>query len=84
LRLRQASEQYVTSAQFLAQRRRQLIARPQAAQGLLGRAALLPRKPAWCNAIVEAREPAGGAPMTAMRRGFWIDMPSMILIYEFI
>jgi hypothetical protein len=41
---RQASEQYFTSAQFFAQRRRQLIARPQTAQGLLGNAALLPRK----------------------------------------
>jgi hypothetical protein len=43
---RQASEQYFTSAQFFAQRRRQLIARPQPTQGLLGNAALLPRKPA--------------------------------------
>jgi hypothetical protein len=42
---RQASEQYFTSAQLLAQRRRQLIGRPQATQGLLGNAALLPRKP---------------------------------------
>jgi hypothetical protein len=41
---RQASEQYFTSAQFLAQRRRQLMGRPQASQGLLGKAALLPRK----------------------------------------
>ena len=41
---RQASEQYFTSAQFLAQRCRQLMANPQAAQGLLGSAALLPRK----------------------------------------
>jgi len=40
---RQASEQYFTSAQFFAQRRRQLIGRPQAAHGLLGSAALLPR-----------------------------------------
>jgi hypothetical protein len=36
----------LTSVQFFAQRRRQLIARPQATQGLLGKAALLPRKPA--------------------------------------
>jgi hypothetical protein len=41
---RQASEQYFTSAQFLAQRRRQLMGRPQPSQGLLGKAALLPRK----------------------------------------
>jgi hypothetical protein len=40
---RQASEQYFTSAQVRAQRRRQLIGRPQATQGLLGKADLLPR-----------------------------------------
>jgi hypothetical protein len=34
----------LTSAQFLAQLRRQLMGRPQATQGLLGSAALLPRK----------------------------------------
>jgi hypothetical protein len=34
----------LTSAQFLAQRLRQLIKRPQATQGLLGSAALLPLK----------------------------------------
>jgi hypothetical protein len=32
----------LTSSQFFAQRLRQLIARPQAAQGLLGNEALLP------------------------------------------
>jgi hypothetical protein len=42
---RQASLQYFTSAQVRAQWRRQLIARPQATQGLLGSEALLPRKP---------------------------------------
>jgi hypothetical protein len=41
---RQASEQYFTSLQVRAQRRRQLIGRPQAAHGLLGSADLLPRK----------------------------------------
>jgi hypothetical protein len=41
---RQASEQYFTSAQFFAQLRRQLMGRPQTSQGLLGKAALLPRK----------------------------------------
>ena len=41
---RQRSEQYRTVAQFLAQRRRQLMVSPQRAQGLLGSAALLPRK----------------------------------------
>ena len=41
---RQASEQYFTSAQFLAQLLRQVMSRPQATQGLLGSAALLPLK----------------------------------------
>jgi hypothetical protein len=41
----QASEQYLTSFQFLAQALRQLIARPQCSQGLVGSAALLPLKP---------------------------------------
>ena len=40
---RQASEQYFTSSQVRAQRRRHVMARPQASQGLLGSAALLPR-----------------------------------------
>jgi hypothetical protein len=43
---RQASEQYLTSAQFFAQHRRQVIASPQTAHGLLGRWALLPRNAA--------------------------------------
>jgi len=37
---RQASEQYRTSSQFFAQARRQLIGRPQWAQGFAGSAAL--------------------------------------------
>ena len=41
---RQASEQCRTSAQFFAQRRRQVMGRPQVAQGLDGRPALLPAK----------------------------------------
>jgi len=41
---RQASEQYFTSAQFFAHRRRQVMVRPQLTQGLLGSAALLPLK----------------------------------------
>ena len=41
---RHASEQYFTSAQFLAQLLRQVMSRPQATQGLLGSAALLPLK----------------------------------------
>jgi len=41
---RQASEQYFTSSHVLAQRRRQVIGRPQATHGLLGSDALLPRK----------------------------------------
>jgi len=39
---RQASEQYFTSSQFLAQDFRQVMGRPQALQGLLGRKLLLP------------------------------------------
>lgn len=42
---RQASEQYFTASQFLAQLFRQVISRPQATQVLLGKAALLPLKP---------------------------------------
>lgn len=41
---RQVSEQNFTSSQHRAQRRRQLMGRPQATQGLWGRADLLPRK----------------------------------------
>ena len=44
---RQASEQYFTSSQFFAQLLRQVISRPQARQGLLGKAALLPLNPVW-------------------------------------
>ena len=40
---RQAPEQYLTASQVRAQRRRQVIGRPQAMQGLLGSEALLPR-----------------------------------------
>ena len=36
-------EQYFTAAQFFAHLRRQLIGKPHATQGLLGKAALLPR-----------------------------------------
>lgn len=43
--LRQASEQYLTSAQFFSQLFRQVISRPQATHGLLGSAALLPLNP---------------------------------------
>jgi hypothetical protein len=42
---RQASEQYLTSSQFLAQALRQHMGRPQRAQALVGSAALLPWKP---------------------------------------
>ena len=48
---RQASEQYFTSAQFLAQLLRQVISRPQVTQILLGNAALLPLKPVWLMSI---------------------------------
>ena len=40
--LRQMSEQYFTSSQFFAHRFRQVIGRPQAAQGFEGRQRLLP------------------------------------------
>jgi hypothetical protein len=42
--VRQASEQYLTSSQFFAQRLRQTISRPHAKQILRGSAALLPLK----------------------------------------
>ena len=42
---RQASEQYLTSAQFLAQLLRQVISRPQVTQILLGNDDLLPLNP---------------------------------------
>ncbi len=41
---RQASEQNLTSSQLRAQRLRQVMARPQATQGLMGNACLLPLK----------------------------------------
>ena len=40
---RQALEQYSTCSQFLAQALRQVISRPHALQGLLGRLCLFPR-----------------------------------------
>jgi hypothetical protein len=40
--LRQASEQYSTCSQFLAQALRHVMSRPQVLQGLLGRLCLLP------------------------------------------
>ena len=42
---RHASEQYLTSSQFLAQLLRHVISRPQTMQILLGSDALLPLKP---------------------------------------
>jgi hypothetical protein len=42
--LRQASEQYNTCSQFLAQALRQVMSRPHALQGLLGKLCLLPLK----------------------------------------
>ena len=41
---RQASEQYSTDSQFLAQALRQVMVRPHTAQSLLGRDCLLPLK----------------------------------------
>jgi hypothetical protein len=48
--LRQASEQYLTSLQFLAQLLRHVITRPHTLQSLLGRADLLPLKLLVCVA----------------------------------
>jgi hypothetical protein len=45
LALRQASEQYFTSLQFLAQLLRQTMSRPQTKQGFEGNDALLPLNP---------------------------------------
>jgi hypothetical protein len=42
---RQASEQYSTESQFLAQALRQVMLRPHKAQSLLGSDCLLPLKP---------------------------------------
>ena len=60
---RQASEQYLTSAQFFAQLRRQLMARPHRMQGLLGSAALLPQNVALrSDFTLGARWPMGSRP----------------------
>jgi hypothetical protein len=61
---RQASLQYFTSAQFLAQLLRQLMGRPQATQGLLGSAALLPRNVAL---LVDGTRPPLGGFFVSMR-----------------
>jgi hypothetical protein len=45
LRRRQASEQYLTDSQFLAQDFRQVISLPQLTQSLLGKKDLLPLNP---------------------------------------
>jgi len=58
LRLRQACEQTLTSAQFLAQARRHVISRPQTVQGLLGKADLLPLKLLESDFIDEETEGA--------------------------
>ncbi len=55
--VRQASEQNLTSSQLRAQRLRQLMARPQATQGLLGKACLLPLKDAVAGFIVKCPRP---------------------------
>ena len=44
---RQASEQYSTESQFLAQALRQVMLRPHTAQSLLGSDCLLPLKPGF-------------------------------------
>ena len=52
---RQASEQYLTSAQFLAQLLRQVISRPQVTQILLGSDDLLPLNPlgSFCAMLIQ-------------------------------
>jgi hypothetical protein len=45
LSARQRSLQYSTMSQFLAQLLRQVIARPQTAQGFCGKSCLFPLKP---------------------------------------
>jgi len=65
---RQASEQYFTSSQLRAQRRRQVMGRPQAAQGLLGRAALLPRNAGASGVIGNALPPGA-------RQGLYVVCP---------
>ncbi len=46
---RQASEQYLTSSQFLAQDLRHVISLPQTRQVLLGKNDLFPLKPAFSD-----------------------------------
>ena len=52
---RQASEHYLTSAQFLAQLLRHVISRPQVTQILLGSDDLLPLNPlgAFCAMLIQ-------------------------------
>lgn len=64
---RQASEQYFTSSQFLAQVLRQLIKRPQFTQGFVGNAALFPLKP-WCGPLMRCPPP------TSVRTGWAIGL----------
>ena len=49
---RQASEQYNTNSQFLAQALRHVMLRPHTAQGLLGRACLLPLKSFFISLLI--------------------------------
>jgi hypothetical protein len=65
---RHRSLQYFTSAQFLAQRRRQLMGKPQPSQGLLGKAALLPRKEGVRDDIRRSRSRVSLAERTSNAR----------------
>lgn len=49
---RQASEQYRTASQFLAQALRQVMVRPHTVQSLLGRDCLLPLKSVFIGKFV--------------------------------
>ena len=56
-------EQYFTSSQFVAQRLRQVIGRPQVAQGLVGRNCLLP-----LNGVAAQMDPVAGSGYRVIQR----------------
>ncbi len=53
---RQASEQYFTSSQFLAQDLRQVISLPQVTHSLLGKKDLFPLNPDFSDLAIPSRE----------------------------
>jgi hypothetical protein len=74
---RQASEQYFTSAQFLAHRLRQVIGRPQVAQGLLGRERLLPLNEGVAGIMHYCSGAAAGLGSRAGRRPRKTPLPAI-------